>query len=87
MKAKLKDGFEVEIIEENVGDWEFLEILSDIDDGESGLIVKAARMMLGKDGVKALKEHLRGEKGKVPVTAMVDALYELMESVGELKNS
>ncbi len=86
MKATLKDGFETELIEENVNDWEFLEVLSDIDEGEEGLIVKAARMMLGKEGVKSLKDHLRNEQGKVPVTAMIDALQELLESVNELKN-
>ena len=86
MKATLKDGFETELIDENVNDWEFLEVLSDIDEGEEGLIVKAARMMLGKEGVKSLKDHLRNEQGKVPVTAMIDALQELLESVNELKN-
>lgn len=87
MKAKLNDGYQTEIIEENIGDWEFLEILSDIDEGEEGLIVKAARMMLGKEGVKDLKEHLRNERGKVPTASMVEALRELMESASELKNS
>ncbi len=87
MKAKLNDGYQTEIIEENIGDWEFLEVLSDIDEGEEGLIVKAARMMLGKEGVKDLKEHLRNEQGKVPTASMVEALRELMESANELKNS
>jgi hypothetical protein len=44
-------------------------------------------MLLGNDGVKMLKEHLRGENGKVSSSAMVEALGELMESVNELKNS
>ncbi len=87
MKARLKDGFEAEIIEENVGDWEFLEILSDIDEGETGLIVKAARKMLGKDGVDRLKNHLRKEGGRVDITEMVEAFNELLTSVNELKNS
>lgn len=86
MKAKLKDGFELEIIEDNLGDWEFLELLSDIDEGETGLIVKAARMMLGKEGVKALKDHIRNEQGKVPAEAMIYALQEILESASELKN-
>lgn len=87
MKARLKDGFEAEIIEENVGDWEFLEILSDIDEGETGLIVKAARKMLGRDGVDRLKNHLRKEDGRVGITEMVEAFNELLTSVNELKNS
>lgn len=87
MKAKLQDGFEIELIEESLGDWEFLEVLNDIDEGETGLIVKAARMLLGKNGVNQLKEHLRGEDKKIAVADMADALRELMESVNTLKNS
>lgn len=86
MTARLNDGFEVEISESVTDDWEFLEVLSGIDEGETGLIVKAARMLLGNDGVKALKEHLRNKDGKVSSTAMVTALGELMESVNSLKN-
>ena len=86
MKAKLKDGFEVEISESVTDDWEFLEVLSGIDEGETGLIVKAAKMLLGNEGVKALKEHLRDDNGKVSSTAMIAALEELLESVNELKN-
>ena len=87
MKALLNDGFEIDVLEDNIGDWEFLEVLNDIDEGETGLIVRAARMLLGNEGVKVLKEHLRNEQGKVPTTKMVDALRELMESVNTLKNS
>lgn len=86
MTARLSDGFEIEISESVTDDWEFLEVLSGIDEGETGLIVKAARMLLGNDGVKALKEHLRNKDGKVSSTAMVTALGELMESVNSLKN-
>lgn len=86
MTARLNDGFEIEISESVTDDWEFLEVLSGIDEGETGLIVKAARMLLGNDGVKALKEHLRNKDGKVSSTAMVTALGELMESVNSLKN-
>lgn len=86
MKATLNDGFEIEISESVTDDWEFLEVLSGIDEGETGLIVKAAKMLLGNDGVKALKEHLRNKDGKVSSTAMVTALGELMESVNSLKN-
>lgn len=86
MIAKLNDGFEIEISESVTDDWEFLEVLAGIDEGETGLIVKAAKMLLGNDGVKALKEHLRNKDGKVSSTAMVTALGELMESVNSLKN-
>jgi hypothetical protein len=86
MTARLSDGFEIEISESVTDDWEFLEVLAGIDEGETGLIVKAAKMLLGNDGVKALKEHLRNKDGKVSSIAMVTALGELMESVNSLKN-
>jgi len=86
MIAKLKDGFEVQLSEDTLNSWEFLELLSDIDEGEYGLIVKAARLLLGKEGVKALKEHIRTEDGKVPADTMVNAISELMESANESKN-
>lgn len=86
MKAKLSDGFEVDILDEVIDDWEFLEVLTGIDEGETGLIVKAAKMLLGNEGVKMLKEHLRDDSGRVRSTAMVDALREIMESTNESKN-
>ena len=86
MKAKLSDGFEVEILDEVVDDWEFLEVLAGIDEGEAGLIVKAAKLLLGEEGVKMLKEHLRDDSGRVHSTTMIDALREIMESANESKN-
>ena len=86
MKAKLNDGFEVEILDAVVDDWEFLEVLAGIDEGETGLIVKAAKLLLGEEGVKMLKEHLRDDSGRVHSTAMIDALREIMESANESKN-
>lgn len=87
MKATLNDGFELEINENCLDDWDLLEILGEIDDGNAGKIVKAAKLMLGDEGVKKLKDHFRNDKGKVPVSVMVSAMSELMESVSALKNS
>lgn len=85
MKAYLSDGFETEIEENALGDWEFLELLEDIEKG-GGSIVEAARRLLGRDGVNALKEHLRGKDGRVLIEDMANAMTELMESAGATKN-
>lgn len=87
MKTRLSDGFEVEIIDNVADDWEFLEVLTGIDEGETGLIVKAAKMMLGNDGVQSLKDHLRGKDGVVKTTEMVEALKDILNNTGETKNS
>ena len=86
MKAKLNDGFEVEIIDSSLDDWEFLELLDEVDQGNAGAVVRVARFLLGSDGVKDLKAHLK-EGGKVSAEKMVSALTELMESVSAVKNS
>lgn len=86
MKGRLADGFEAELNDNILDDWEFLELLDDVDNGNEGAIVRVAKMLLGKDGLKSLKDHLR-QDGHVKVTAMVPALTELMESASQLKNS
>ena len=86
MKAQTADGFEVEIIEERLDDWEFLELVEAVDDGEYGKIVKVARYILGDNEVKRLKQHVRDTEGKVKATKMADALREIMESANTLKN-
>ena len=87
MKAKLNDGFEVNIDETCLNDWGFLTMLRKIDKGDTGLIVDIAETLLGGDEeVDKLAEHLAVD-GRTPANKMVDALTELMESVNELKNS
>ena len=86
MLAKLKDGFEIEINEKTTNDWKFLSPLRKIDKGEMGLSGDAAQMLFGDEGVERLAKHLEVD-GVTPVDSMVSAITELMESVGEVKNS
>ncbi len=87
MKAKLSDGFEVQISDSCINDWAFLNALRKIDKGETGLIVDVAEILLGgEEEVEKLAKHLEVD-GVTSVDAMVKALTELMESVNSLKNS
>ena len=87
MRARLKDGYEVEISESVTNDWNYLTTLRKIDKGEIGLIVDAAEILLGgEEEVYKLAEHL-AVNGVTTVDAMVSAITEIMESVSELKNS
>ena len=86
MKAKLNDGFEVNIDEKCLNDWGFLTLLRKIDKGDTGLIVDIAEKLLGgEEEVEKLAKHLE-ENGVTPTDKMVNALTELMESVNEVKN-
>lgn len=87
MKAKLSDGFEVQVNENSLNDWGFLTMLRKIDKGDTGLIVDIAEKLLGgEEEVDKLAKHLEVD-GMTPADKMIDALTELMESVNELKNS
>lgn len=87
MKAKLRDGYEVQISDNITDDWNFLKVLRKIDKGETGMIVDAAEIILGGEKeVDRLAKHLEVE-GKTSLEAMVSAITELIESVNELKNS
>ena len=87
MTGKLKDGYEVQINESCLNDWQFLSVLRKIDKGETSLIVDVAEILLGgEDEVNKLAEHLKKD-GVTPTDKMVEALTEIMNSVSELKNS
>lgn len=90
IKETLKNGFEVEIPDENLDDYELLEDLVELDEDDEnyGKIVSVYKRLLGKEQYKALKEHIRNESGRVACTEMMDTLREIFEiQNGEVKNS
>lgn len=87
MIAKLSDGFELQLCEDSLNDWRFLTMLRKIDKGETGLIVDVAEKLLGgEEQVEKLAKHLE-KNGVTHTDEMITAITELMESVGEVKNS
>ena len=87
MKVTLKDGYEVSIVDNALNDWRFLTLLRKLDKGETGLVVDVAEKLLGgEEEVEKLAKHFE-VNGITPVDAMVSAIGEMLEAVGELKNS
>ncbi len=86
VRGTLKSGFQFEIDAEALDDMEFVEVLADAE--KNGLAFpKLCTMMLGEEQKKRLYDHLRNEKGKVPVKAVQDAIIEMMAlSGGKTKN-
>ena len=83
----LKSGFSVKIDEVALDDWELLELFQEIDDGQPQKILKVAPKLLGKEQTDALKDHLRNDKGRVPMSEMINAIREIMDEVKAGKNS
>lgn len=87
IKGRTNSGFNFKIKEESLDDWELIETLTEIDEGKADLIVKIPKILLGEKQANALKEHLRGNDGRVSASAMTQAIMEILKMSKKLKNS
>ena len=98
IKGTTKTGFEFEIDEERVNNMEFIDALTELDEtsvsnGNAGeimaLISKLLKFILTKEQKKALYDHVRNDKGLVPIEKVQAELLDIIKFDGneELKNS
>lgn len=86
IKGKTVTGFEFEIDELKLDDWEILEKFNAIDKGESGLFVDVAQYLLGEEQLDELKKHVKENVGRVSISGMVEELTSIFEGATEIKN-
>ena len=79
-------GFEFSLQDEVLDDYELLETLQDIDDGDYGKTTKMVTMLLGPAQRDALKDHVRSENGRVSAQKMHAEVMEIFESKNKSKN-
>lgn len=84
---KLSNGFELEIDENGLDDWEILEILCDLDEGKFGKMPKVFSALIGEEQFVALKAYLKEKDGKVRISAMQNVLAEMFATLKEGKKS
>lgn len=84
---KTTSGFKANVLDDAKDNWELLEAFRDIDRGNVGAIVDVAPLLLGKEQVDALKEHLRDKNGVVKATDMVNEIKEIMQGADITKKS
>ncbi len=82
-----ESGFEYKLDEESMDDYELLENLCAIDNGDSSKITASARQLLGEEQLKALKEHVRNEKGRVSASKMINEITQILGGNRTGKNS
>lgn len=83
---KTSTGFEFDVSADALDDWELLEELAQLEtDGSK--IVSVCRRLLGYESTQRLKEHCRGENGRVSVTAMDNELSEIFTILRKDTNS
>lgn len=86
LKGISASGFEFEIDEEVLDDWEMLELLQEIDDGSVGKIAKAIVFLLGKEQYEKLKNFIKARDGKIKASVMIDEFTSIMNANKEVKN-
>lgn len=85
LKGKTKSGFDYEIKDETLNDFELLEILAEVDVNPL-LLPKLVKMLLGDKQKKDFLDHLRTEKGNVPIDVIGAEIMEIFQS-NQPKNS
>lgn len=85
-KGVTSSGFEFELADEALDDYELLEILHKIDNGDNGLIVDMVDKLLGESQKEKLKEHVRAENGRVSAKLLLGEVMEIFKSNDAGKN-
>ena len=80
-----ESGFRCEIDEQALDDMELREDLVALDGGDGRRLPAIAERLLGKDGKRALYDHVRTESGRVPIEAAVEEIRRVMEALREGK--
>lgn len=78
------EGLNLEIDKDVLDNMELVDALAEMQGDDDVLAVsKVAKMILGAENRKKLYEHLRTEKGTVPVAKVAAAVHEIFRAMGE----
>lgn len=86
VRGKTSSGFEFQLEDEVLDDYELLEVLHKIDDGNNGLITEMVDRLLGEEQRDKLKDHVRTEKGKVSAKRLLEEVMEIFKASDAGKN-
>lgn len=74
---KLTNGFDVNVNESQLHDWDFIEAVCELDQGNTTKLPAMFNALLGEDQKRALVAHIRKETGTCTVEQMSAALVEI----------
>lgn len=80
LKGKTKSGFKFEVEDDRLNNYELVEAISEVSDGNPLALTKVIKLLLGEDEAKSLKDHVRDEKGLVPSDKLSDEVMEIFQS-------
>lgn len=74
------DGFSIDIDTSVFADFEFIESLADVANGEPANVIRPFRLLFTGDTYQKVKDHLRDEDGRVTVKAMSAFLAKVVKA-------
>ena len=85
LKGKSGSGFEYEVTDAALNDYELVEVLAEVDTNPL-LLPRLVKKLLGEEQKNKLLEHLRTKDGNVPIDSISAEIMEIFQS-GKAKNS
>lgn len=85
IRGKTNSGFKFEIEDHVLDSMELLDAIMEADESP-GAISKVVKMILPADQRKKLYDHLRTEKGNVPIMAVAQEVAEIFSANQQGKN-
>jgi hypothetical protein len=79
-----KSGFEYSIPKKNLNNYELVEVLGEVDTNAL-FLPKVLKLLLGKEQVEKLKNHLRDADGIVNTEKMAAELEDIFKAQQKLK--
>ena len=86
LRGKTESGFEFELDDDVLDDYELLELFCKIDEGETSLTTKMVDTLLGEEQKERLKDHVRVKSGRVSSKRLLAEITEILNSTREGKN-
>ena len=80
---KLTNGFEVQVDEQTLHDWEVVELICELENGNSTKLPALVAAILGEDQKKGLVAHIKAEKGRCTVEDMAAAMVEIFQQLND----
>ena len=79
-----KSGFAYSILEKNLNNYELVEVLGELETNPL-LLPKVLKLLLGKEQVEKLKNHLRDVDGIIDTEKMAAELEDIFKAQQKLK--
>lgn len=87
IRGTTNSGFDFEIQEEALDDWELVKLLTKLDEGDVHNIVYIGPLLLGNEQFEKLENYLKSKNnGKLRASTIIAEIAEILASTHELKN-